>query len=123
MSLLYFIVFISPLSQAFSYDALISREEFGPGSPLPVLCENVVSRLRPRVACEPALGVVPLRRSPSCGAGLERIGGGVVIEHGISPPAAVREPLAVLYHEVHVQQGARTRGIREELVLFRSPVD
>src|SRR5215468_11901609 len=63
------------------------------------------------------------RRSPSCGAGLERIGGGVVIEHGISPPAAVREPLAVLYHEVHVQQGARTRGIREELVLFRSPVD
>src|SRR6516165_6132848 len=110
MSLLYFSVFISPLSQAISAMRSLA-EKFAPRSPFPVLCENVVSRLRPRVACEPALGVVPLRRRSSRGAGLERIGGGVVIEHGISPPAAVREPLAVLYHEVHVQQGPRNRGI------------
>jgi len=93
------------------------------GSPLPVLGKNVVSRLRSRVARGPALGVVPLRRRASCGAGLESIGRGVVIEHGISPSAAVREPLAVLLHEVHVQQVARHRRLCKERVRLRFPVD
>ena len=45
------------------------------------------------MAREPALRVVPLRRRASCRAGRERVGRGVVIEHGVSPSAAVREPL------------------------------
>src|SRR5262245_5772258 len=92
-------------------------------SPLPVLCENVISRLRSRVAREPALGVVPLWRGASFGAGLERIGCRVVIEHAISPPAAVSEPLAVLHHEVHVQQGAWYCCFREKLIRFRFPMN
>src|SRR5205823_14996350 len=39
-------------------------------SPLPVVRENVISCLHDRVAREPALGVVPLRRLVSQGAGL-----------------------------------------------------
>src|SRR5881296_472774 len=39
-------------------------------SPLPVVRENVISGLHDRVAREPALGVVPLRRLVSQGAGL-----------------------------------------------------
>ena len=69
-------------------------------SPVPVIRENVISCLRHRVAREPALGVVPLRRLVSQGAGSERIRCSVIEEDGPSPPAAVREPLAVLYHEV-----------------------
>jgi hypothetical protein len=43
------------------------------------------------------LGVVPLRRLGSQGAGPERIGRSVILEHGISPPTAVRKSLAVLH--------------------------
>src|SRR6478736_2752779 len=85
---------------------LFNRCAADSASPLPVIRENVISRLRSRMAREPALGVVPLRRRASCGAGLERIGRGVVVEHGPSPSAAVREPLAVLLHEIYVQQAA-----------------
>src|SRR6185369_11249444 len=83
----------------------------------------VISRLRFRVAHEPALGLVPLRWRTSGGAWRERIGLGVVIEHGIYPSAAVREPLAGFHHEIHVQQGARDGRLWKELVLFRDPVD
>ena len=38
------------------------RRALAMGSPLPVLRENVISRLHYRVAREPALGVVRLRR-------------------------------------------------------------
>src|SRR3982750_1563528 len=76
-------------------------------SPLPVLRKDVIVRLRYGMAREPALGVVPLRRRASGRAGLERIGRGVVIEHRPSPTAAVGEPLAVLLHDVHVDQSAR----------------
>src|ERR1700676_2786716 len=55
-------------------------------SPMPVIRENVISCLHPRVAREPALGVVPLRRLASQGAGRERIGCSVIVEHGISHP-------------------------------------
>src|SRR5258707_11063538 len=71
-------------------------------SPFSVLRENVIFCLHDRVAREPALGVVRLRRLVGLGAGRERTGRGVIIEHGPSPSAAVREPLAVLHHEVHV---------------------
>src|ERR1700674_1077278 len=75
-------------------------------SPVPVIRENVISCLRHRVAREPALGVVPLRRLVSQGAGRDRIGCRDIEEHGASPPAAVHEPLAVLDHEVDVMLGA-----------------
>jgi hypothetical protein len=61
--------------------------------------------------------------SVSGSAGREGIGSGVVIEHGVSSSSAIREPLTVLHHEVHVDQIARHGRIREELVRFRSPVD
>src|ERR1051325_3808621 len=92
-------------------------------SPAPVIRENVVSGLRSGVAREPALGIVPLRRRANRGPGCERIGRGIVIEHGVSPSAAVRESLAVFDHEVHVDQVARHGRIGEELVRFRSPMD
>src|SRR5882724_3158456 len=66
-------------------------------SPLPVVSENIISRLHDRVAREPALGVVALRRLVSQGGGRERIGRGVILERGPSPSAAVREPLAILH--------------------------
>src|SRR5262249_14944482 len=48
----------------------------------------------------------------------------VVVEYGPSPFAAVREPLAVLHHEVDVMLRARHRwrtGVR--LLFFRVPMD
>src|SRR5215472_17059172 len=98
----------------------IARPCAGSASPMPVFRENVVSCLYSRVASEPALGVVPLRRLASQGAGRERIGCSVIVKHGPSPPAAVREPLAVLHHEVDVMLGAghrRLTGVR--LLFFR----
>jgi hypothetical protein len=79
---------------------------------MPVIRENVISGFHSRVAREPALGVVPLRRLGGQGAGRERIGCRVILEHGVSPPSAVGEPLAVLHHEVDVMLGGwhRRRG-------------
>ena len=91
------------------------------GSPLLVVRKNVISRLRFRVTREPALGVVPLRRGASHRAGLECIGRGIVIEYGISPSAAVPEPLAILHHEVYVQQLTVHRRLREERVRRWAP--
>src|SRR5262249_52740589 len=71
-------------------------------SPLAVLCENVVAFLHHRVAREPALRIVSLRRFACSVGGLECIGRRVVVECGPSPSAAVREPLAVLHHEINV---------------------
>ena len=61
-----------------------------------VIRENVVSRLHARMAREPALGVIPLLRMVSQGAGRERIGCSVIVERGPSPPAALREPVCIL---------------------------
>src|SRR3977135_2300210 len=66
-------------------------------SPLSVLREYVV--LHHRVAREPALRVVFLRRSVRCSGGLKRIGRHVIVELAPSPSAAFREPLAVLHHK------------------------
>jgi hypothetical protein len=68
-------------------------------SPLSVIRENVVAVLHHRVAREPALRVVFLRRIVRGSGGLKRIGRRVIIELGPSPSAAVREPRAVLHHE------------------------
>ena len=62
------------------------------------------------------------RRSPAaavaCVAGPERIGRGVILERAISPSAAVREPLAVLHHEINVMQGARHQRLTGLVVFF-----
>src|SRR5262249_22251096 len=74
---------------------------------LRVLRENVISPLDYGVAGEPAFGTVLLRRVVGGVAGPERFRLGVILELGISPSATVREPLAVLHHEVDVMLGAR----------------
>src|SRR5260221_11951065 len=96
----------------------------GTSSPLRVLRENVVLLRHYRVAREPALGVVPLRRLVRRCARPERIGRAVILKLGISPSAAVRELLAVLHHEINVMEGPgyqRLTGGR--FVLFRVPMD
>src|SRR5580658_1887304 len=95
----------------------------GYASPVPVIREDVISHLHACVAREPALGIVPLRRLVSHGAGREGIGRSVIVERGVSPPAAVREPLAVLHHEVHVMLGTWHGRCGEGLHLFRIPMD
>src|SRR5205823_11007030 len=74
-------------------------------------------------APEPTRGVVLLWRLVGCGTGPEGTGGGLILERGPSPPAAAREPLAVLHHEVDVMQRARHRRCGKHLHLFRTPVD
>ncbi len=86
--------------------------------PVRVIRENVVSCLDARVACEPALGVVPLWWMVSQGAGLESIGCSVIVERGPSPPAAVGEPLAVFYHEIHIMLGTRHRAEGDASICF-----
>src|ERR1700733_4164588 len=80
------------------------------------------------MACGPALSVVPLRRLAGQGAGRERIGRGVIVEHGVSPSVAVRESLGILLDELNLSQGARHgvrrgRGKRGVGNLPRSPFD
>src|SRR5262245_7239567 len=102
----------------------MDKDFIASGSPLRVLRENVVFSLCYRVAREPTLGVVSLRRPVSQGARRVHIGCGVIHKHGISPSAAVCESLAVLYHEVEVIHGTRhpyvIGGIR---TLFWFPLD
>src|SRR5262245_13293560 len=98
--------------------ALFSAPEERPPHPLspsrlpgrsasPVLREDIVPRLHDRMAPEPALGVVPLRRTVGGGSRREASGLGVVLERAVSPSAAIGEPLAVLHHEVDVVQRGR----------------
>ena len=93
------------------------------GSPLAVIREDVVSGFRDRVACEPALGVLPLRGHVSQGAGPERIGGGIILEYGPASAAAVREPLAVLHHEVDIMLGPWHGRQGVDFHPFRGPMD
>jgi hypothetical protein len=80
-------------------------QQVGRNSALPVLREDVISRFGSGVARDPAPGVVSLRRRTGRGARLEVVGRRVVVEHRISPTAAVRESFAVFHHEIHIQQG------------------
>src|SRR4029077_10180755 len=59
------------------------------GSALPVIGEDIVSRLDDRVAPESTLGVVPLRRLVGRGGGPELAGRGLIFERGPSPPPTV----------------------------------
>src|SRR5207247_320567 len=92
-------------------------------SATPVIREDVVSRLHDRVAPQSTLGVVRLRWRVGRGSRREPPGRGIIFERGPSPPAAVREPLAVLHHEVDVMQRARHRRCGECLQLFGVPMD
>src|SRR5258706_11134502 len=85
------------------------------GSTLPVIAENVISILHYGVAREATLGVVPLRRFTRQRARRERIRLGVIVEHRISPSAAVPEPLAVFHHEVDLMYRARHRRCGQRL--------
>ena len=69
--------------------------------------ENVILCFHYRMAREPALGVVPLRRLVSYGPGVNVSDAASYSNCGPSPFAAVREPLAVLHHEINVMQGVR----------------
>src|SRR5262245_44049881 len=94
-------------------------DEHAARSPLPVLREHVVSCLHERVAREPALGIVFLRRLIVYRRWRERVGRGVKFKGGPTPIAAVREPLAVPHHEIDVMLGSRYGRFWKELVLFR----
>src|SRR5437660_168633 len=87
----------SDCAATFGFKRATSADRQSLYSPFPVLRENVILCLHDRVTRKPTLGVVRLRRLVGLGAGRERTGRGVIIEHGPSPSAAVREPLAVLH--------------------------
>src|SRR5580658_117762 len=93
-------------------------------SPRLILCENIVLRLSHRMAGEAAPGVVSLWRLILQSAGSERIRRGIIFKLGISPSTTVREPLAILQHEISIMLGARHQrltGLR--FVLYRNPMD
>src|SRR6476661_5994214 len=93
-------------------------------SPVPVLRKNVIAVLHQRVAREPALRVVSLRRIGRLSGGTKRVGCRVILECAPPPSAAVREPLAVLDHEICVMLGTWhgwLTGIR--ILSFRDPMD
>src|ERR1700722_7963040 len=64
--------------------------------------EHIVPRLHGCVACSAALGIVTLRWLVGGIGRPKTVGSGLVLEGPISPAAAVRKPLAVLDHEVHI---------------------
>src|SRR5262252_4803433 len=102
----------------------VPKADIIPRSPVAVLCKNVIPVLHYRVAREPALGVVSLRRRFRLIAGPKRIGRRVILERGPPPSAAIREPLAVLLHEMGVQRGTRHHWLTGVRVLFfRVPMD
>src|SRR5262245_35156429 len=119
---------VSAASGAFAPNAtkdasMVVLPPFSGVSPLAVIREHVISCLHYRVACESALGIVSLRWVAGQGTGRERVGRGVIVEHGISPSTAILEPLAVLHHEVDVMQRRWHRRCRERLQLFRVVMD
>src|SRR5262245_3501950 len=70
-----------------------------PKSPRLVRMKDVVLRFHHRVAGVAAVGGVL--------GGRELAGLGVVVEHGVAPPGAVRKPLAVLLHQEDFREGVR----------------
>src|SRR5271155_4518363 len=111
-------------TQRFSLCTRTTRTVCLYASPVPVIGENVIFCLHCRVAREPALGVVPLRWLVFQGAGRERVGRCVIVERAVPPSATVREPLAVLHHEIDVMLGTwhrRRTGFTG--IHFRVPMD
>src|SRR5690348_17743962 len=70
-----------------------------PGSALLVGMEDVVLCLHGHVARMPAV-----RRT---GVGRKLVGRGIVIEQRVSPPSAVRKPLAVLFNDEGLRENIR----------------
>src|SRR5271163_3451265 len=64
--------------------------------------EHIVPSLHDGVACRSAFGIVTLWRLVGGIGRPETVGSGLVLEGPISPAAAVRKPLTVLDHEVHI---------------------
>src|SRR6202012_2275895 len=75
----------------------------------PIRRENVVFCLHCRVAREPALGVVPLRRLVGQVAEPELTGRWINLEDSIAPSTTIRKPLTILQHEINVMLSARHR--------------
>src|SRR5215469_3257004 len=95
-----------------------------PRSPRGVLREDVVPRLHDGVAGEAAFRVVPLRRGVRRRSRAVCTRLGVVLEFSPSPAAAVREPVAVLDHEVDVMEGAGYEGLTGlPRLLLRVPME
>ena len=94
-----------------------------PRSPLRVRREDVVAVSAPPCGTRTRIS----RRSPAAAGrprgGPERIGRGVVLEHGLSPSAAVRELLAVLHHEIDVVLEPGTSARLAPLPRLRYPMD
>src|SRR5262249_43610200 len=67
--------------------------------------ENIVFCLRDGVARGATLGVIPLRRIMSTVGRYVGAGRGVMLERGIAPSTAVREPLGILDHEAKAGHG------------------
>src|SRR5687767_3450140 len=74
------------------------------------------------MACEATFGIIPLRWHVFQRARRERIGRSVILEHGITPSAAVSEFTTVFHHEVHVMLCARHHRSRKVFTLHRVPV-
>src|SRR5690242_2356406 len=114
-----------PLTSAISTQMVRSSVDRAfAASPVSVIGEHVISCLHLRVARQPALRVVCLRRIVGYGGGPKCIGSRVVLERGPPPPAAVRELPAVLHHEINIMLCTWHRwltGIR--LLFFRVPMD
>src|SRR6266851_9773114 len=96
--------------------AIVLSDALRLSSTLAVGGEDVVLRLHDRMAGMPAIAAASLGR--------ERAGGSVVVELGVPPAGAAREPLAVLGDEQHVLQRVRYFHVeRRFLVLLLRPFD
>src|SRR6266851_4932579 len=96
--------------------AVVLPDAFGISSTLAVGGEDVVLRLHDRMACMPAIAAASFGR--------ERAGCSVVVELGVPPAGAAREPLAVLGDEQHVLQRVRYLHVERRLrVLLLRPLD
>src|SRR6202035_5407002 len=81
-------------------------------------------RLCSRVARGTTLGVVRLGRTIGYCARSECLGRDVVLKRGISPSAAVREPLAIFHHDIGVMEGIRHQRLTWlRFALLRNPMD
>src|SRR5438034_7154582 len=83
-------------------------------SPLPVVRENVISCLHDRVAREPTLGVVPLRRVVSQGAGREHIGRGVIVERGDRKSTRLNSSHTVISYAVFCLKKKKKKGLQAQ---------
>ena len=76
------------------------------------------------MACGSAFGIVSLRRLVGAIGGTKTVGRGLILEGAISPATAVRKPLAVLHHEIHIVKGTRDERLAGVgFLFFRLPMN